>query len=226
MHTTTRAASLSTKKLPFFAAVIVEGGNLRITLLTPDIGAITEVTLLNTRYKHIRLSSFNYTTKMSLRYANSCFLFHAYLLTPGVARQREWRNLGCNSKRSSGWAIPEELPAESWQENRGNGDSAYVNVFPIFGSEPDMVTLRNSATNSHILLRAWSIFVPSCRQIMLCRRETAHCYHTELLPTDKTGALASSSHRWAGSQTQTGNDGCQRNEMGNKTHAFWAPFAA
>ena len=119
------------------------------------------------------------------------FLFYVYLLTPEVARQRDWHNLGCVSKRlrNNGWAIPAELHAGPWQGNRGNGDSAYVNVFPIFGSEPDMVTLRNSATNSHVLLGAWCISVPSCRHTMLCRRHyarpTAHCYHTELLPADR-----------------------------------------
>ena len=34
------------EKLSFFAEVTVKGGNLQITLLTPDTGAITQVTLL------------------------------------------------------------------------------------------------------------------------------------------------------------------------------------
>lgn len=111
MHTTIGAASLSTKNYRF-SPKLLKGGNLQITLLTPDIGATAEVTLLNSSSR-ICLSSSSYNTKTSLRYANSCFLFHAYLLTPEVARQREWPNLGCDSKRlrSSGWAIPAELPA-------------------------------------------------------------------------------------------------------------------
>jgi hypothetical protein len=91
-HTTIRAASISTKNYRFFAEVIVKGGNLQITLLTPDIGNNrSHTTDLKVTKKSLNASAYlPSVTPLKCHFVMPIhvFLFQAYLLTPEVARQR------------------------------------------------------------------------------------------------------------------------------------------